>query len=172
MTQPMNDSIGAIEELVQRVESLPDRLARTAATELVQAVMGLHESALRRIVEIVSTNSPVVLASLADDELVSSVLALHDLHPEDLEARIHRVMGKLHRYFDSRGGQIELIAMTPELVRVRVSGRNRSPESKQMIEDAFAETAPEVTNVVVEGMEEERDAGFVPLADLVATQHS
>src|SRR5579885_2716236 len=107
------ESIARIDELVRRVESLPDAFARDAAVHLVQAVMGLHQSALDRIMEIVSAGAagPAMVDALASDDLVSSVLALHGLHPDDVQTRIHRAIEKLQFYFDSRGAGATLLEL-------------------------------------------------------------
>ena len=161
-----------IEAMVRRVESLSNPSARSAATDLVQAVMGLHANALRRMLEIVAASGTNLPAELAEDDLISSILALHGLHPEHLGARVDRAMKKLHRYFDSRGGRIELVEASAEVVRVRVSGRNASMETaKAAVENTFGELVPEITAITIEGLEE-RDNGFVPLADLVVAQPS
>jgi len=177
MTSPEEVSpkqfIGRIEELVRRVESLPDPSARDAAVDLVQGVMGLHAAALERVLEIVAAQGREAVAALADDDLISSVLCLHGLHPDDLPTRVRRAMDKLHRYFDSRGSGIVLLELNAESVRVRFTGTRpgSGPAAKQIIEETIYEAAPEIGTLIIEGVEE-RDPGFVPLADLVATQRA
>src|SRR6516225_9423191 len=98
----MTQMSGNIEELVRKVETLPDG---GAAVELVQALMALHADAIARMLEIAGANA---VAAMAEDELVSSVLALHGLHPHDFETRVRRAIDKLQLHFDSRGAGIEL----------------------------------------------------------------
>lgn len=166
------ESFAHIDELVRRVELLPDPFARDAALELVQAVMGLHRSAIERILETV--NAGGAMEALASDQLVSSVLAMHDLHPDDLETRIGRALEKLQFHFDSRGAGITLLKADAETVRVRYTAARAGAgeAARRLIEEAIAEAAPEVANVVIEGVEEGHQNGFVPLADLVATQRA
>jgi len=167
------ESIARIEELVRRIESLPDPSARRAAVDLVQAVMGLHEAALARMLEVVAAagNGAATMEAMAADDLISSVLCLHGVHPDDVETRLRRAIDKLHRYFDSRGAGIVLLEFNPELVRVRYTGTRAGSgaAAKQVIEETIYEAAPEIVNLVIEGTEE-RDPGFVPLANLMASQ--
>lgn len=170
MDQNAKQSIGKIEELVRRVELLPDAFARDAAIDLVQAVMGLHRDALDRMMEIVAAGGN--LTALASDDLVSSVLAMHGLHPDDLETRLQRAIEKLQFYFDSRGAGVKLLELDGETVRLRYTSARPGAGSaaKQTIEEAIYQAAPEIENVLIEGVEERHESGFVPLADLVATQ--
>jgi hypothetical protein len=166
---PSRESIARIDELVRRTESLPDPAARAVAVELVQAVMEFHAAALSRMLEIAGSETAHALAS---DDLISSVLALHDLHPDDFETRVRRAIGKLELHFDSRGAGIRLIELSPDAVRVRFTGSRpgSGPAAKQLIEDVIYESAPDIRSLVIEGVEERRDSGFVPLSDLVAAQ--
>lgn len=161
--------IAKIDELVRRLESVRDPAARAAGTELVQAVLELHAAALGRALEILS---PEDIAGLAADDLVSSILALHGLHPDDMDTRIQRAIDKLQRHFDSRGAGISLSAIDGGVVRVRFAGSRRGSgaAAKQVIEDVIYEAAPEIAGLVIDGVEQPRAPGFVPLSDLVAAQ--
>lgn len=160
--------IARIEALVRKAESLSDPAARTVTIELVQAVMDLHSAALGRIVEIASLRGSI--DGLLSDDLASSILVLHGLHPEDVLARVARAMDKLSRHFDSRGARVELLNLDPGAIRVRYTGRRRNASIRQTIEDAIAEAAPEIASVVIEGLDEEPETGFVPLSVLTAAQ--
>ena len=156
-----------IGELVRKLESVADPVARATATELVQVLLQLHADALKRILEL-SAESAV--AAMVEDELVSGVLALHGLHPDDFETRIYRAMDKLQRHFDSRGAGITLLDVNGARVRVRFSGSRlgSGPAAKRVIEDVLYEAAPEMEDLIVEGVEEPPVSGFVPLSQLVA----
>ncbi len=165
----MPGSESSIDELVRKVESLRDPFARASALDLVQAVMDLHTKALDRILEIVSSTCDAsTMERIAADDLVSGVLAMHGLHPDDVETRLGRAFERLRRFFDSRGGGITVLEASGEVVRVRYDGTRpgSGAAAKQVIEDAISEAAPEVAQVVIEGVEEARQAGFVPLTDL------
>lgn len=171
-SDPSKESIGRIEQLVRKAESLPDPSARSLAADLVQAVMEYHATALERILQVVAAHDQEgsTIDELTSDELVSSVLVLHGLHPSDLNTRIHSAVEKLRQFFDPRG-TIELLEVSAELVRVRFTGKRpgSGEAAKQVIEDALFEAAPEIQQLVVEGTEGQSDSNFVSLKDLVAT---
>lgn len=162
-----------IEELVRRVELLPDAFSRNAAIELVQAVMALHRDTLDRVMQIATApEADATLRALASDDLVSAVLAMHSLHPDDLETRIRRMVEKLQFHFDSRGAGVALIELNEQMVRIRYTGSRpgSGPAAKKTIEEAIYQAAPEITSVLVEGAEERRESAFVPLSDLIAAE--
>ena len=70
-----------IDELIDRVEELPDP---EPALELVRALLDLYGEALERIL---AAGGDELAARLADDDLVSHLLLLHDLHPLDAAER-------------------------------------------------------------------------------------
>jgi hypothetical protein len=169
---PSRELIAKIDELVQATESVIDPHARATATELVQAVMALHSAAIGRMLELISQSADgsESMASMVSDELVSSVLVLHGLHPDDAETRVRRAFEKLRRHFDSRGGRIELLEVDSQVVRMRLSGRAATPANKSLVEDAIVQAAPEIETVIVEGIQIQHDVNFVPLAELGAPQ--
>jgi hypothetical protein len=172
---PSKEAIARIERLVHETESLQDPAARSLTLELVRAVMHFDAMVLGRIVELLSAEGAQgSLERLLNDDLVSSALALHDAHPEEVSARLGRVMDKLRRYFDSRGAQIEVLELDVDRVRVRYIGKHGNPESRRIIEDAISEAAPEISSIVVEGIavegiEAEPAGAFVPLSVLTGS---
>lgn len=156
-----------IEELVSRVRSLPDPNARNVALDLVQAVMDLHSSALARMMEIIPETdaSGGVTAALAADDLVASLLLLHDLHPSDMETRVRRALEQpaLH----AQGARVELISLDEGIVRVRIEG---GPSLRAAVEQVLSDAAPDAAAVVVEGADDATaPANFVPLEQLLAS---
>lgn len=167
------ESVSRIEELIRQAEALLDPAARRTAIELVQAVLQLHAEALDRILEVASSSgSRDVIETLAADDLVSSVLALHGLHPDSFDARIRRAMDKLRRHFDSRGSAIELLAAEPARVHVHFTGSRpgAGAAARRVIEDVLYEAAPEIESLVVDGADEPHEEGFVPLSALLERQ--
>ncbi len=162
------ESIARIDELVRKVQALSDPAARDSAIDLVQAVMSLHASALERILEL----APETAATIAADETVSRVLVLHGLHPDDFATRLARAVDRLQRFFDSRGGAIEVLESGPEIVRVRLGGNRpgAGETARRVIEDAIYEAVPEIGELIMEVTGEEREPGFVPLASLLASE--
>ena len=98
-----------------------------------------------------------VLAALADDPRVEGLLLLHDLHPLDVDARIQRALDRVRPYLGSHAGGVQYLGVTDGVARLRLEGScDGCPSSTVTVElairGAVEEAAPEVTEVVVEGM--------------------
>ena len=113
-----------IEELVSRIETSGDLAKRAVAQELLQAVIELHGVALERILDAVAAlpQADTVLDSIAADEIVSGVLALHNIHPVALETRVRSALESARPYLNSHGGDVELASIEDGTVHVRLRG--------------------------------------------------
>ena len=146
-----------IEELVSRVEGSGDQAMRAVAQELLQAVIELHGVALDRILTAVAElpAGAAAIERMAEDELVSSVLSLHGMHPVSLEERVLVALDKARPYLKSHGGDVELIGVEDGAVHVRLQGTCGSCSSstatmKSTVEGAIYDVAPEVATVISE----------------------
>ena len=107
--------------------------------------------------EDVRTSLRVDRQSCAGDELVSHVLLLHGLHPVDLEARVLQALEIIRPLLRRGGGELEIIAVNAERVRVRVEadagcGTTVAALEAAPIQRAIFDAAPEVDTVEVEGI--------------------
>jgi Fe-S cluster biogenesis protein NfuA len=89
---------------------------------------------------------------LAGDEMVSHLLLVHGLHPLDLRTRIAGALEEVRPYLRSHGGEVELDAIEPPTVRLRLRGScHGCPSStvtlKLAIEAAIRKAAPEIEHV-------------------------
>ncbi len=139
-----------MDELVARVETLLEEVDESGE-QLVQALLEMYGEGLRRIVERVDGKA------LAEDELVSHLLLLHDLHPVPVGDRVREALESVRPYLESHGGDVELVAVEEGVVRLRLHGScNGCPSStmtlKLAIEDAIQRMAPEVEHVEAEGV--------------------
>jgi Fe-S cluster biogenesis protein NfuA len=165
-------SIEQIEELVQRIEDLPDPDARSSALALVQALMDFHGEALDRLMEIVAGQGEqgyLIFNKFSTDELISNLLLLYGLHPVPLEERIAQALEKVRPHLDSHGGNVELLSITDGVVRLRLEGTCRGcPSSaetlKLAIESAIYSAAPDVVSIEAEGALTETPKGLVQIA--------
>ncbi len=53
-----------------------------------------------------------LLDRLAADDLVASLLAVHGLHPYDVETRVARALDGVRPYLGSHGGDVELLGLS------------------------------------------------------------
>src|SRR3954454_3501366 len=149
----MSDSVARVEGLLGELETLEDPVAREKAMEMVQALLDMYGEGLQRILDRVDGTA------LADDELVSHLLLLHDLHPVGQEERVREALESVRPYLESHGGDVELVAVEEAVVRVRLQGSCSGCPSSTMtlklaIEDAIQKAAPEVERVEAEGVSE------------------
>jgi Fe-S cluster biogenesis protein NfuA len=158
-----------IDKMVQRVTETLDGDARETALELLQAVMDLHGNVMSRVVEVLEASEAgrASLAKLGADPLVCGLLVLYGVHPVPLEERVASAIEQVRPKLKKQSGNVELLGTAEGVVRVRIDasghGCGNSPDAlKQTVEQAILEAAPEVVEVVVEGVPA-ATAGFVPL---------
>lgn len=151
------DRIARVEALLEEIESLQDPGAREKALEAIQALLDLYGEGLDRLVSRVAARDDGGLArELADDELVSHLLLLHDLHPVPTPARVRAALEEVRPYLESHGGDVELIEVTSNTVRLRLDGSCQGcPSSavtlKLAIENEIRRAAPEIEEIEAEG---------------------
>jgi Fe-S cluster biogenesis protein NfuA len=96
------------------------------------------------------------LGSLADDELISSLLVIHGLHPYTVEQRVQDALTRVRPYLGSHGGDVELLGVDDEgVVKLRLLGScDGCPSSavtlQLAVETAIEKAAPEITGIEVE----------------------
>ncbi len=165
--------IDRIEELVRRAESTEDPKLRGTAVDLVRAVLDFHAAGLERMLEITADSSSTgeeIIRRMASDDLASSLLLLHGLHPDDLETRVSRAVEKLQQMFGPRGATVSLLAIEEDTVRLRLDTANgwSGAQAKTSIDAAIYQAAPEIVAIVVEGFREPAAPNFVPLSNLMS----
>lgn len=164
-----------LDALLRDGERSGDPRAQQRVRDIVQAVLDLHGAALQRLLEILHDGGEAgraLLDACGRDDLVSGLLLLHDLHPLDLETRLHQALEGVRPYLHSHGGNVELLGIEEGVVRLRLQGSCHScPSStltmRQTIEEAIYARAPEVVALEVEGLagaEEHHENGQARLA--------
>ena len=164
MGKPQNREIqgrlARIEELIKAVEAIEDGKARAQTRELVEALLEMQGAGLERLMEIVYDSGPAgqaMIDELGRDELISSLLLVHGLHPLDLESRVRNALEQVGPRLAQHGGSVDLLDVTREgAVRLRLAGNcHGCPSSlltlKFSIEEAIYAAAPDVTSLEVEG---------------------
>jgi hypothetical protein len=162
--------------LVQDLETIADPALRSAAKELVQLLMDLHGRGLERMLEIVfqsGDSGSRVIDELGQDPLVSSLLILYGLHPDELQARVERKLQQIGSKLHKMGAEAKLVSVSGGDIRlrVRVDGHACGSTSRTVqaaVEEAIYEAAPDLTSLVVEGLEEPADSGFIAVEKLLA----
>lgn len=172
--QPQLNKIG---ELVYGLDNIADPSSREAAKQLVQLLMDLHGSGLERMLEVVfqsGEHGARVIDELGRDPLVSSLLILYGLHPDHLQTRIERKLEEVRRTLFKQGAELAVLSITDGDIRLRVTlnGHTCGSTAKTVqatVEDAIYEAAPDLTSLVIEGLEQPAASGFVGLAKLMGS---
>lgn len=137
-------------------------VARERAEELVRLVADLYGAGLERLLTILHELGRLddeALAALAADDLVAGLLLVHDLHPYDVTTRVEQALDNVRPYLGSHGGDVELLAVSDDVVRLRLLGScdgcpSSSVTLKLAVEGAIEAAAPEITAIEVETLEE------------------
>jgi hypothetical protein len=159
--------IDRIEDLVHRAETLSDSQARDVTVELLRAVLDFHKAGLQRAIAIAGE---AIVKQIAQDDLASSMLLLHDLHPDNVQTRIDRAVFKLQEAIALSGAKLRLIAIEVGTVHLHFESPRSWPRFsvRSKIENAIFEIAPEIERVLIEGLKEAPPVDFVPVSDLLA----
>jgi Fe-S cluster biogenesis protein NfuA len=169
--------IQRISELVGGLENIENPEARASAKTLVQLLLDLHAVGLERALEIVAKGGDAgqrAIDELGRDSLVSSLLVLYGLHPLDLEDRVALAVEKVQPRVRKGGGELQLLGIENGAVHLHLQVDARSCGStgktlKAMVEDAIYEAAPDMSHLLIAGLEEKpSSSGFVPLGKLGA----
>ena len=147
-----------IDALVAQLAGVDDPVIRAQAQELVQLLMEMYGAGLARMLHAVQGRADGAAATeaLLRDELVASLLVLHDLHPEDSAARIAR---GLERVRELAGADVALVGVSDTLARVQVRSQRRArapaaAELQRLIEGVVRAAAPDVLAVEIDGLDE------------------
>jgi Fe-S cluster biogenesis protein NfuA len=148
----------------ERVEVLLAELGEQAgpqvaatAEELVSSLVELYGAGLAEIVRIVRADAggagPRLMAAMAADPLVESLLLLHDLHPLGVADRVRRVIDEVMPQLGPHAGQAEFAGLDEAgviHVRLELSDHGRQAHAgpvQETLERAVADAAPEAAGV-------------------------
>jgi len=151
-----------VEELLAALRTSGGGKTAAAAEELVGLLVGLYGDGLTAIVAVLRDGGEAgaaMLARLSEDPLVESLLLLHGLHPLDVDARIQRALDNVRPYLGSHAGGVQYLGVFDGVAKLRLEGSCHGCPSSTVtvqlaITGAVEDAAPEVTQVVVEGMTE------------------
>ena len=146
-----------IETLIQEIATFPEPRAREKMEELLHALLTMYGAGLTKMVETIArsaTTGQALLETLADDELVGSLLLLHDLHPVDLNERVQRAVEKAQSAVQARGGVLELTRVEKGTAFLRLTGSCQgcgasAQALKQMVEKALYNAVPDLDTVSI-----------------------
>jgi len=147
------------QEIGARIDTLlagfTGSLARERAEELLRLVTDLYGAGLQRLLELLRDRGALtgeVRSAIAGDGLVSALLLVHDLHPEDAATRIGKALSVL--------GGVSLVEVSGETAVLRLTGSGCG--LRQAASDLVEAVAPEITSVRFE----ESPPAVIPVSSL------
>jgi Fe-S cluster biogenesis protein NfuA/nitrite reductase/ring-hydroxylating ferredoxin subunit len=154
-------------------------IARERSEELVRIVADLYGAGIERILDILHGMGRLdddVLAALAADSTVSSLLLVHGLHPYAVEARVERALDDVRPYLGSHGGDVRLLEVTDEgVVRLEMLGSCDGCASSAVtlelaVDSAIRAAAPEIAAIEVVSRETPAASGTVIAIDQLTSR--
>jgi Fe-S cluster biogenesis protein NfuA/nitrite reductase/ring-hydroxylating ferredoxin subunit len=148
-------------------------MARERAEQLVREVTDLYGAAIERMMAGAVAADPSVAERFVADDLVASLLLVHGLHPHSVERRVSDALDSVRPYLGSHGGDVHLVDVTGEVVRLQFAGSCKSCPSSAVtlelaVEDAVRAAAPEIDSIEVVAAESEQSATVIPAESLLS----
>ncbi|MGH2701140.1 MAG: NifU family protein [Actinomycetota bacterium] len=155
-------------ELLGRLETVRDPMARETAEDLVSTLMEIYGDGLERVFDALESTEESAASArdrLLDDSVVASLLLIHGLYPVDLATRVRDALEKLRPQVAAEGGKIELIDIVEGVVRLRLeepeAGCNGESSLEPLIAEALEHAAPDVLGIELLSAAEARKARTV-----------
>jgi len=151
-----------VEKLLAELRSHGGPQVAATAEELVSCLVELYGAGLAEIVSLLRADAEAgarLLAALAADPLVESLLLVHDLHPVGIGTRVERALEAIMPRLGPHAGHAEFRGVDDQgVIHLRLErgghGCNSSAAAyTTAIEQAVAEAAPEAAGVDIEVVE-------------------
>jgi Fe-S cluster biogenesis protein NfuA/nitrite reductase/ring-hydroxylating ferredoxin subunit len=155
--------------------------ARERAESLVAELTDLYGAGMHRMMSIAAATDPVLIERFAADDLVASLMLVHDLHPHGVERRIEDALDSVRPYLGSHGGDVTLLDVVDgaegPVVRLAFAGSCKSCPSSAVtleltVEDAVRAAAPEISSIEVVAAEADSTSGVIPVESLMSRVHT
>jgi Fe-S cluster biogenesis protein NfuA/nitrite reductase/ring-hydroxylating ferredoxin subunit len=154
-------------------------VVRERTEQLAGELTELYGAALERMVSIAARSSaPDLINQFAADELVASLLLVHGLHPHGVERRIEDALDGVRPYLGSHGGDVTLLEVVDDVVRLQFAGSCKSCPSSAVtlefaVEDAVRAAAPEIATIEVVAPESNSpSSGLISVDSLMSHVHT
>jgi Fe-S cluster biogenesis protein NfuA/nitrite reductase/ring-hydroxylating ferredoxin subunit len=152
--------VARIQDLQARLEATGDPATREVADELVSAVVQMYGAGLERILSVLAgagEDGRRIADALSGDELVSTLLLIHDLHPVPLEERVQAALHSVRPYMESHGGNVELVSLIDGVATIHLRGSCSDCSASAVtlelaIKQALEEAAPDLDALEVLGV--------------------
>src|SRR3954467_1591626 len=153
-------------------------VARERAEQLVREVTDLYGAGLERMMGLAIAANPALAEAFTRDNLVASLLLVHGLHPHCVERRISDALDSVRPYLGSHGGDVSLLEVDGQVVRLQFAGSCKSCPSSAVtleltVDDAVRAAAPEIASIEVVATQEAKAASpsLIPAESLLSRVH-
>src|SRR6478735_5514328 len=153
-------------------------VVRERTEQLAGELTDLYGAALERMVAIAARSAPELVGEFAADELVASLMLVHGLHPHGVERRIEDALDGVRPYLGSHGGDVTLLEVVDDVVRLQFAGSCKSCPSSAVtlefaVEDAVRAAAPEITSIDVVAAQPDSttSSGLISVDSLMSRVH-
>lgn len=148
-------------------------VAHERAEQLAREITELYGAGLERMMSIAIAAQPELADAFTRDDLIASLLLVHGLHPHEVERRVEDALDSVRPYLGSHGGDVHLIAVDGDTVRLQFAGSCKSCPSSSVtlelaVEDAVRAAAPEISSIEVVAAETEAKPAVIPAASLMS----
>jgi Fe-S cluster biogenesis protein NfuA/nitrite reductase/ring-hydroxylating ferredoxin subunit len=148
-------------------------VAHERAEQLVREVTDLYGAGLERLIAMAVYASPELADVFAADDLIASLMLVHGLHPYTVERRIEDALDSVRPYLGSHGGDVHLLEVDGDVVRLQFAGSCKSCPSSAVtlelaVEDAVRAAAPEISTIEVVAAEAEPTPAMIPADSLMS----
>ncbi len=161
-------------ELIAELEKMPDGALKVATGELIHLLMDVHRAGLERMMEIVFESDATgmeTIDKLGRDPIVRSLLVLYSLHPDDIETRVIKSLDVIRPRLRKLNCTIELLSVVDGAVRLQIGTSGNACGSttsnlRSVVEEGIYEFAPDITSLVIHGLDDQASSGFVTVESL------
>ena len=148
-------------------------VAHERAEQLVREVADLYGAGLQRMMGMAVEAQPELADAFVADDLIASLLLVHGVHPHGVERRIEDALDSVRPYLGSHGGDVHLLEVDGEVVRLQFAGSCKSCPSSSVtlefaVEDAVRAAAPEISTIEVVAAEAEAKPSMIPADSLMS----
>lgn len=144
------------DQLIQEFEQHPDEQVREKVFQLLDAVDRLHRPGLRALMQFLESKKLWgIIEQARSDPVIRTLLELYDLMPRTEEQQVQKALDLVRPYMQSHGGEIDVLAVTDGVVRVRLKGSchgcsGSAVTLKRGVEEALKEGFPGFKDLEVE----------------------
>ncbi|MDB5217265.1 MAG: hypothetical protein JWO86_5192 [Myxococcaceae bacterium] len=158
-----------VERLLAEAEAACGPVAWPKVEALITSLVELYGEGLGRMMAHArgaAANAAELDEQLAADEVVSSLLLLHDLHPVALDRRVERALERLHEELP-HAGSLAMVGVADGVVKLRAVDAKATLPTSVVVARAIEREAPELEGVQVDGATPARADGLLPAASLL-----